>query len=297
VGRFAPSPTGPLHLGSLTTALASCLEARARGGRWLLRIEDLDAPRVLPGAADALMRTLEALGFEWDGPVVRQSARLDAYRAALEALQAQGLAYACGCSRRQRQDQDQAAYPGTCRQGTSAPPPWSIRYRMPDDEIVCINDGLAGRKCWRLGSVGDPVIRRRDDIVAYQLAVVVDDSAAGVTHVVRGRDLLASTPWQLALQRSLALGAQRYLHLPLVTGADGTKLAKSANAVPLDPVHASQWLLLALRLLCQRPPTGLAKATVAETWQWARECWEIQRLRGCDELRHDNTLPTAAVAD
>ena len=146
VGRFAPSPTGPLHLGSLTTALASCLEARVRGGRWLMRMEDLDTPRVVPGAADTLLRTLESLGFEWDGDIVWQSRRQEAYHAALEQLDRQRLTYPCGCSRRQLQELDgEHGYPGTCREGTSAPAPWSIRFRLPDESVSCIDDGLAGR--------------------------------------------------------------------------------------------------------------------------------------------------------
>jgi len=298
VGRFAPSPTGPLHLGSLTTALASCLEARVRGGRWLLRIEDLDAPRQVPGAADTMLRTLEALGFSWDGAVVWQSRRTAAYAAALERLQAEGLTYGCGCSRRQLQElAGDGGYPGTCRQGTAAPPPWSIRFRMPDAGVLCIDDALAGRSCTDLAAVGDPVIRRRDGLYAYQLAVVVDDAAAGVTDVVRGADLLGCCAWQRCLQRALGLPEPRYLHVPLVTAADGGKLSKSTHAVPLDAERAARWLYLALQLLCQRPPTGLSGASVAEMWQWALEAWEIQALRGSTGMPHQGRLPTSGVAD
>lgn len=298
VGRFAPSPTGPLHLGSLTTALASCLEARVRGGRWLLRIEDLDTPRVVPGATDSILRTLESLGFQWDGRVLFQSRRLAAYEAALAQLQQQGLTYPCGCSRRQLQEHEgDGGYPGTCRQGTSAPPPWSIRFRMPAEAVVCIDDGLLGRVCSSVTALGDPVIRRRDGLFAYQLAVVVDDAAAGVSDVVRGADLLGSCAWQRCLQRALGVHEPRYLHVPLVCGADGGKLSKRANAVPLDPGRAAQWLWLALRLLCQRPPTRLARGSVTDLWQWALEAWNVQGLRGCTGLRHDGQLPARADAE
>jgi glutamyl-Q tRNA(Asp) synthetase len=298
-GRFAPSPTGPLHLGSLTTALASCLEARVRGGRWLLRIEDLDTPRTVPGAADTLLRTLEALGFTWEGDVVWQSRRSAAFHAALEQLQRQDLAYPCSCSRRQLQEQEvgDGGYPGTCRRGTTSAPPWSIRFRMPDDAVICIDDGLAGRVCSSLARLGDPVIRRRDGLFAYQLAVVVDDAAAGVTDVVRGADLLGSCAWQRCLQRALGVGEPRYVHVPVVVATDGSKLSKSANAVPLDVGRAARWLCLGLELLCQHPPTTLSRANVAEVWQWALESWDLQALRGLTGIRNAGILPTPVVAD
>ncbi len=295
VGRFAPSPTGRLHLGSLTTALGSCLEARAHGGRWLLRIEDLDRPRLRPGATDEMLRTLEALGFEWDGPVVYQSHRDAAYSAALEQLQRQRRLYPCGCTRRQLAGQGQdpdseGGYPGTCREGTQAPPPWSQRFRVRDERVQVLQDGLCGELRWPLHELGDPVVRRRDGLIAYQLAVVVDDAAAGVTDVVRGADLLASTAWQRELQEALALPLLRYLHLPLVTAPDGGKLSKTAAAVPLDALHAGAWLYRALGLLRQHPPAALLHAAPGEIWQWARTAWNVDLLRGLRELAQEGPI-------
>jgi glutamyl-Q tRNA(Asp) synthetase len=289
VGRFAPSPTGRLHLGSLTTALGSCLEARIHGGRWLLRIEDLDSPRIRPGAADEMLRTLEALGFEWDGPVVYQSSRGAAYAAALEQLRGQQRLYPCGCTRRQLagqvQDPDtEGGYPGTCREGTHAPPPWSQRFRVRDERVQVLEDSLCGELRWPLRELGDPVVQRRDGLIAYQLAVVVDDATAGVTHVVRGADLLSSTAWQRELQEALALPSLRYLHLPLVTAADGAKLSKTATAVPLDASRAAAWLHLALSLLRQEPPAMLLQAAPGQIWQWAYAAWNVNALRGLREL-------------
>ena len=284
VGRFAPSPTGRLHLGSLTTALGSCLEARAHGGRWLLRIEDLDTPRILPGAADEMLRTLEALGFEWDGAVVYQSQRAEAHATALARLRDLGRLYPCGCSRRQLSAQDVAAdteggYPGTCRHGTRAPPPWAHRFLVRDDCVQVLTDGLCGEQRWPMHALGDPVVQRRDGIVAYQLAVVVDDDAASVTDVVRGADLLTSTAWQRELQQALGLPLPRCVHLPLVTAPDGSKLSKTASAVPLDPASAGEWLHRALLILRQTPPTSLHAAKPREIWQWAESTWNLNALR------------------
>jgi glutamyl-Q tRNA(Asp) synthetase len=297
VGRFAPSPTGRLHLGSLTTAAASYLEAARHQGHWLLRIEDLDTPRIQPGASADMLRTLEALGFQWSGPVVYQSRRAEAYRAALRRLGDLGHSYACSCSRRQIGEMEaDGVYPGTCRNGPKGTKPWAIRHRVSDNARVAIDDVLQGMREWRLGDVGDPVIQRRDGIVAYQLAVVVDDAASGVTDVVRGEDLLASTPWQLALQRDLGLHQLRYVHLPLVTAADGSKLSKSASALPLGlgttagAPRASRWLIEALRLLQLDPPSELATAPVATIWQWAQQNWRLTSLQSVRQLPHSGEL-------
>lgn len=300
VGRFAPSPTGRLHLGSLTTALGSCLEARAHGGRWLLRIEDLDAPRIRPGAREEMITTLEALGFEWDGPIVYQSQRGDAYVAALEKLAAADRLYPCGCSRRQLLEQlpgpeQEGGYPGTCRYGTRTPPPWSKRFRVDDERVQTIHDGLLGELHWPMGQLGDPIVQRRDGIIAYQLAVVVDDADSGVTDVVRGADLLASTAWQRELQEALSLPSPRYLHLPLVTAADGGKLSKSTAAVALDAHRAGAWLYCALVLLRQRPPEALRNAAPQEIWQWACAHWQRAVLCGVSELRQPGPGSTRAL--
>ncbi len=227
-GRFAPSPTGPLHQGSLVAAVASYLEARAAGGQWLVRIEDLDTTRCVPGAADTILRTLDAYGLHWDGPVLYQSSRPSAYQDALQQLIARGAAYPCGCSRKEVGDD---TYPGTCRDGL---PP-----------------GKAARS-WRVrgsADVDDFVLKRADGIFAYQLAVVVDDAFQGITHVVRGADLEDSTPRQLHLQSLLGLTHPAYRHVPVVTNENGAKLSKQTFAPPLRLEHPQPALLDALRFL------------------------------------------------
>jgi len=279
VGRFAPSPTGPLHQGSLAAALASCLEARRHDGRWLLRVEDLDRARTLPGMADEHQRTLAACGFEWDGEVLYQSRRSAAYAAAIERLRERGLLYACSCSRRELQAAgDEPAYPGTCRRGPAAPGPTALRLRIDDSAVESWEDAWQGHCEYRLGALGDVIVRRRDGVYAYQLAVVVDDAAQGVTHVVRGADLLASTPWQRAIQRALDLPLLEYAHLPLVAEPGGAKLAKSRRSIPVS--GGARAIHDALRLLRQEPPPELAQAGTAELWAWARAHWRPERLRG-----------------
>ena len=285
VGRFAPSPTGPLHAGSLTTALASCLEARSRRGRWLLRVEDIDTPRSLPGAAADILHMLERLGFTWDGPVVYQSQRLGRYEAALAILKRDHRCYACGCSRRELAEAEGAsAYPGYCRPRPRGVEPYATRFRGDDAAAECFDDQLQGRCSYPWPQLGDPVIRRRDQLFAYQLAVVVDDADAGVTHVVRGCDLLDSTPWQLALQRALGLPRLTYMHLPLVTNPDGGNLSKSASAAALLPLEPAAALRQALRLLRQPLPASHQHASVPELWRWATEHWQASPLRGAREL-------------
>ena len=255
-GRFAPSPTGPLHLGSLVAAAGSWLFARAAGGRWLVRMEDLDAPRVVRGSADEILAALTRYGFEWDGEVVWQSRRLDLYQQALEELHAKGLVYHCACS---RADLARAAsaplgaepvYPGTCRDGLPAGrAPRAIRFRTPD-ELIAFDDAVFGHIEERVP--GDFVIKRADGPFAYQLAVVVDDAAQGVTQVVRGADLLSSTSRQIALQRALGLSTPRYAHVPLVVTSDGAKIGKRDGALPLpslDSDRVRDTLALALRIL------------------------------------------------
>lgn len=280
-GRFAPSPTGDLHLGSLTSALGSYLSARAAGARWLVRMEDLDRTREVVGAADRILRTLEQFGLEWDGPVVYQSRRTGLYEAALDRLRADGRVFACSCSRAQlrqlaRTSDGEPVYPGTCRRGTAPgrlPP--AMRFRLDDAAaVVTIEDRLQGTYVQDVGrAVGDFVVRRRDGFHAYQLAVVVDDAQQGVTEVVRGCDLLDNTPRQVLLQRALGLPRPDYAHLPVVTEPDGSKLAKRRRSVPLDPARAPALLHTALVLLRQSPPPGLRSASVATLCDWARRHW------------------------
>jgi glutamyl-Q tRNA(Asp) synthetase len=257
VGRFAPSPTGPLHFGSLVAALASYMEAKAAKGKWLLRLEDLDRPREQPGAADAILRALERLGLEWDGPVLAQSARLERYRAVLEDLARRGFTYACACTRKELEDSALAidgarVYPGTCRHGL-APGKAARATRLRTHRApIGFADRIQG---WIAQDVereaGDFVLRRADGVFAYQLAVVVDDLDQGVTDVVRGADLLDSTARQIHLQRLLGARTPRYAHLPVAVNAAGEKLSKQAGARALDLADPKAELARARRFLGQ----------------------------------------------
>jgi glutamyl-Q tRNA(Asp) synthetase len=239
-GRFAPSPTGPLHLGSLVAAVASWLYARAESGRWLVRMEDIDTPRVVPGSADDILGALRRYGLEWDGEIVYQSRRTSFYESALATLRARDLVYDCACSRADLQRAPsapvgaEAVYPGTCRNGIAAgKQARAVRFRSPD-EVIAFDDRIAGRVDEHVaGRTGDFVVRRADGLFAYQLAVVVDDAGQGVTQVVRGADLLHSTPRQIALQRALGYATPMYAHVPLVVNEDGSKLGKRDGALPL----------------------------------------------------------------
>jgi glutamyl-Q tRNA(Asp) synthetase len=283
-GRFAPSPTGPLHFGSLIAAVGSYLEARRQGGAWLVRMEDLDRPREAIGAADAILRMLEAYGFEWEGAVMRQSGRTEAYAAALEHLQREGAVFPCACTRREVSDSalgetSEPVYPGTCRNGI--PPGRSaraVRVRA-GDAVIGFEDGLQGVVEQNLASeVGDFVIRRADGVFAYQLAVVVDDFEQGVTDVVRGADLLASTPRQILLQGRLGYPTPRYVHLPVAVNRNGEKLSKQTLAAPLEPADAPGKLWSALRFLGQEPPAELESESVAALWNWALAHWRPEKI-------------------
>jgi glutamyl-Q tRNA(Asp) synthetase len=283
LGRFAPSPTGPLHLGSLLAAVGSYLDARCAGGRWLVRIEDLDTPRVVPGCADQQLRTLEAFGFAWDGEVLRQSTRREAYRAAVADLERAGRIFRCSCSRKDLAAEEEAqAYPGTCRSGPTRDGPVALRFRI-SDAPVRFDDIFLGPQCH--SGLGDVVVVRRDGLASYQLAVVVDDAFQGVTRVVRGADLLASTAWQIELQEALGLPRPIYGHLPLVTEPDGSKLSKSRRAVPLDLTSASRLLASTLTYLSQDPPPELSRAPIKDVWNWAFAHWNPQALAGRGVVR------------
>lgn len=275
-GRFAPSPSGPLHFGSVVAALGSWIEARAARGRWLLRIEDIDPPREKPGAAAAILQTLDTLGLAWDGPVLYQRTRLDAYREALARLAAAGLTFHCRCSRR---DLGEGIYPGRCRILDLPPGPRrAVRLRVPDLRVALI-DGLQGPYAQRLAAeIGDFVIWRADGLPAYHLAVVVDDAWQGVTHVVRGSDLLRSTPRQILLQRLLDLPAPRYLHLPLALDLDGLKLSKQTRAAPVDGRAPGRTIADALRFLGHAPPGELTGAGPGELLTWALAHWRPARI-------------------
>jgi glutamyl-Q tRNA(Asp) synthetase len=291
VARFAPSPTGPLHAGSLLAAVGSYLDARAAGARWLVRIEDLDTARVIPGCEDQMLRTLDAYGFEWDGEVIRQSERRDAYREALSALDAAHRTFRCSCSRKELAgiDDESQGYPGTCRAGPAKNGPTALRFRVADT-VVRFDDLFQGSQAFDTRRLGDFVIERRDGIASYQLAVVVDDDWQGVTRVVRGADLLASTPWQLELQVALGMSRPIYGHLPLLTESGGEKLSKSKHSIPVPFVPGtagrseltavSQALTSTLTHLSQAPPPELAHSSIKDVWKWAVAHWKPQALVG-----------------
>jgi glutamyl-Q tRNA(Asp) synthetase len=287
-GRFAPSPTGPLHFGSIVAALGSCLEARRQGGEWLVRMEDVDEPRCQSGADKQILETLEALGFAWDGPVMYQSRRKDRYREVLEQLKTRGVAYPCACSRKDLADATPAIdgsprYPGTCRNGLppgAAPRAWRLRV---SDEPVSFEDAVQGSYTQQLErDVGDFVLLRADGYFAYQLAVVVDDADQGITHVVRGADLLDSTPRQIYLQRLLGVPVPAYTHLPVAVNAAGEKLSKQTRAEAVDVSRPVASLFAAWRFLGQEASPNIEEASVDEFWRWASTHWnpfQIPRVR------------------
>ncbi|WP_079432759.1 tRNA glutamyl-Q(34) synthetase GluQRS [Zoogloea sp. LCSB751] len=284
VGRFAPSPSGPLHFGSLVAALGSCLSARSQGGQWLLRIEDVDTPRCVPGAAEGILRTLERCGFEWEGPVVWQSARGGAYRDAFERLQAAGRIFGCACTRKEMADSALARdgtrrYPGTCRDGL---PPGraarAYRLRVPSGTLS-FDDRVQGTIAEDVAAdVGDFVLLRADGLFAYQLAVVVDDAEAGVTEVVRGADLLDSTCRQILLQRLLGYPVPAYAHLPVACNVAGEKLSKQTLARTVDGTDPARLLVDVLDFLGQRPPADLAASGLAAVWAWGLGNWSMDKV-------------------
>lgn len=324
-GRFAPSPTGPLHFGSLATAVGSYLDAKHHNGTWLVRMEDLDVPRCVSGAADDILRTLEVFGLHWDGDVGRavpanlscrfdrlrtgiarptvlyQSQRTAAYEDALQQLQALGAVYPCCCTRKEIADSalhgiDGQIYPGICRNGIPAGREgraWRVRTDFPPSSLggegtrgqIELDDILQGHIAQRLESeIGDFVVKRADGLFAYQLAVVVDDAFQGITHVVRGADLLCSTPRQIYLQRLLGLPTPAYLHLPIVVNAQGEKLSKQTHAQPVGKHNAAATLFDALLFLRQQPPAELCSGDVEQILHWAIANWHPEALSNCRQL-------------
>jgi glutamyl-Q tRNA(Asp) synthetase len=284
-GRFAPTPSGPLHFGSLVAAAGSYLEAKSRGGEWRVRVDDLDPPRVAPGATDSILHCLEAFGFEWDGPVLYQSRRLPAYHAALHRLGLLGVVYPCACTRREIADSaipgaGNPLYPGTCRNGF--PPSRSaraLRLNVRGMQIE-LDDRVLGRQHRNLErETGDFILYRADRVYAFHLASAVDDGEQGMTDVVRGADLLESSLRQAQLLRLLELPVPRYLHLPVAVDQRGEKLSKQAKAAPIDPGRPLAALKAVWRFLNQALPDDLdAAATVAEFWRYAIKRWDLARV-------------------
>ncbi|WP_127222687.1 tRNA glutamyl-Q(34) synthetase GluQRS [Neisseria meningitidis] len=284
-GRFAPSPTGLLHIGSLLTAVASYADARAHGGKWLIRMEDLDPPREMPGAASHILHTLEAFGFEWDGEVAYQSRRYALYEETLCRLKTAGLVYPCHCSRKDWQaaavhGADGFVYNGRCRHPGQRPalqgkqPAW--RIRVPD-RIIGFSDGIVGGYAQNLArDIGDFVLLRADGYWAYQLAVVADDAEQGVTHIVRGQDLLVSTPRQIYLQQCLDVPTPQYAHLPLLTNAQGQKWSKQTLAPALDLNRREQLLRQVFRYL--KLPEAPETDRPAELLDWAVAHWDMDKV-------------------
>jgi glutamyl-Q tRNA(Asp) synthetase len=305
VGRFAPSPSGPLHFGSLVAAVGSFLDARSHDGRWLVRIEDLDPPREKPGAADDILRTLETFELHWDGQVMRQSGRKAAYAAALVRLSQRNLLHACDCTRseiaalaanreREAGQADDLFHPGQCpvhRSRIERPPGVAWRLRVPRGFVSFDDRSLGAQSLDVAATVGNFVLRRRDGFFAYQLAVVVDDAHQAVTDVVRGCDLLASTARQILLQQALGLPRPRYLHLPLAVDDRGLKLSKSGDAPAAGRCTPGAQLVAVLEFLGQSPPEALRGATAREVLAWGRAHWRMDGFAG----RAAGTAPLGAI--
>lgn len=298
VGRFAPSPTGPLHFGSLVAALGSYLEARARGGLWLVRMEDVDRPRCKPGHADAILRLLEAAGFEWDGPVMVQSTRSARYAEILERLKAMDAVYPCGCTRAELDGAAEGSdgapvYPGTCRNGL--PPGKTARaWRLRMAGSIDFDDLVQGPQHQDLPrEVGDCVLLRADGYFAYQLAVVVDDAHQGVDHVVRGADLIHSTARQIYLQRLLGWQTPQYAHLPVAVDTDGQKLSKQTHAAPVDA--RDPWPALRAAAVFLGMPAPECHLAGTDFWQWAHVHWNLAGVPRAMRLPAPDTPPAASV--
>jgi glutamyl-Q tRNA(Asp) synthetase len=297
VGRFAPSPTGPLHFGSLIAAVASYCDAKANNGMWLVRMEDLDKPREMIGAADNILDTLNIYGFTWDKDVVYQSQRVELYQHALNQLQTLNKLYGCICSRKEIADSaikigiEGAIYPRTCINKPTKPngrQAWRIKTTS---ETITFNDRIQGVIKQNLAEdIGDFVLKRADGLYAYQLAVVVDDAVQKVTHVVRGADLLNSTTRQIYLQRCLNYPTLEYAHVPVASNANSEKLSKQTLAKALDQNHPLDPLWLALDFLQQAPPTTLKNKNISALWDWAIAHWDITKIEGISKTITDDRL-------
>ena len=284
-GRFAPSPTGPLHFGSLIAATASFLEASVNKGEWIIRIEDLDKPREIAGATNSILHMLEAFGFEWNNDILYQSQRDAAYQVALMSLQSRNLVYPCICSRKEIADSatslgvEGLIYPGTCKNGLIKSHT-DLAYRLSvQHKTIEFNDAILGRVIHNLATdIGDFVLKRADGLFAYQLAVVVDDAMENITHVVRGADLLNSTPRQIYLQQLLGLNTPHYAHIPIATNIQGKKLSKQTLAQAIDAKHANHLIWQALNFLGQSPPIALQNESLNHVWGWAKQHWNLQNV-------------------
>ena len=299
-GRFAPTPSGPLHFGSMVAAVGSYLDAKSHGGTWAMRIDDLDRPRVASGSVDAILRCLEKFQMHWDGEILFQSARGDAYRSALDQLRARGLVYPCACSRKEISDAGTGGlvYPGTCRNGPPAgrqARAWRVHTANTTIDFVDLLQGRVSQDIER--EIGDFVLLRADRVFAYHLACAIDDCAQGITHVVRGADLMASTPRQIHLQRLLGLPTPVYMHLPVALNAAGEKLSKQTRALPVETNRAAAVLSDVLKFLKHPPPGEVCGDDVSSLWRWALANWRRDRLPGVASVhaptaQKDNGTPS-----
>jgi glutamyl-Q tRNA(Asp) synthetase len=275
-GRFAPSPTGAVHYGTLIAAVGSYLQAKRNSGKWFLRIDDIDIARKIEGADADIIKTLEAFGFEWDGEIIHQSAQTKHYQQSLEQLIAQSLVFPCLCSRKQLAESGSSIYPGTCR-NRQLPEKKQHALRVLAKNIdIGFTDAVMGKQRQNIKTqCGDFILRRRDHLFAYQLAIVVDDAMQGITEVVRGADLLMSTPRQIYLQQLLHYPTPGYCHLPLAVDAAGNKISKSEGATKVSINNREQLLLSVLDFLGQQPPTELIESSINDIWQWAIQHWQL----------------------
>ena len=295
-GRFAPSPTGPLHFGSLIAAMGSYLEAKQQQGMWLVRIDDIDPPREQKGAATDILKTLEAFGFEWDAEVLYQSSRLNRYQEAVNDLLRQNKAYPCKCSRKSiieatGKSQGEIVYPGYCRHGlkdTHTPPLGHAVRLLFNSQLLSFNDAVQGQQSVNPEKeIGDFIIQRRDQYFSYQLATGIDDAEQNISHVVRGADLLNCTPCQLHVQKELDLPSPEYCHLPIALNHENQKLSKQSHADAILEESATSLLLNALKFLGQMPPIELMDCNKDEIWKWAKSHWQLELVPKQSKLKID----------
>lgn len=283
-GRFAPSPTGPVHIGTLIAAVGSYLQAKKNSGKWLIRIEDVDTTRTVDGSDKEILDTLEAFGFEWDEDIIYQSQQSEHYQQALGQLIAQSLVFPCTCSRKQLAESSSDIYPGTCRTKTLPEPNEHALRLLTNDITIEFNDIVMGKQSQNIKhKCGDFVINRRDNLFAYQLAVVVDDARQNITEIVRGSDLLDSTPRQIYLQQLLGYTTPGYCHLPLAVDNNGNKISKSEGGANVEIKHKEKLLCKALTFLGQNPPADLSDSGINDIWRWSIENWDINQVADRDK--------------
>ncbi|UYM18705.1 tRNA glutamyl-Q(34) synthetase GluQRS [Endozoicomonas euniceicola] len=285
IGRFAPSPTGPLHFGSLVAALASYLDARHQNGTWLVRMEDIDPPREQPGAASKILKALEVYGLHWDGEILYQSQRSSLYEDAIEQLRKRQAIYPCVCSRKQLQPYH-GIYPGLCRSASltdlpDKPYAWRLNSH---DEVIAFNDRIQGQQRFDMKTLGDFIVKRKEKLYAYQLAVCVDDEFQKITHIVRGHDLIDSTPRQISLQSALGMNRVTYAHIPVIVQDNGDKLSKQNLAPELSLDEPRPLLAKALQALGQQPPKGLKEESIEDIINWGMENWNLNKIARSSSL-------------